>query len=225
MKLSPSAVLLPALMLFSTVFLSAQKPSKLPPAKYYDAAGKELSKAEFDRTERTQNYLSVIVDSSANAHQLVWREEWGTLPSAELIYSKLEAAIGKPIDRNKYLLIMYYPGQDPCNTVGSISPSYYKAHIERLKELTRELNRNLQKNAPTQIVYIYKNQTGLRKLFEKYMDYGQDPDALIERTFFKYHYPCGSYVIIRPDGAYGSYFGEYAYEDILERAKALKKKE
>lgn len=204
--------------LFS-VSLSAQKP-----VKYYDAAGKELSRNKFNRIESTRDYLRVIVDSSANAHQLVWREEWGVLPSAEDFYSKLETATGKTIDRNYYLLVMYYPGQDPCNAVGSISPSYDNAHIDRLKERTGELSRNLQKNAPTQMVYIYKNQTGLRKLFEEYMDYVQDPDALIERTFFKYHYPCGSYVVIRPDGAYGSYFGEYAYEDILERAKALKKK-
>lgn len=218
MKLSPSAVLLPALMLFATVFLSAQTPSKLPPAKYYDAAGKELSKAEFDHTERTQNYLSVIVDSSANAHQLVWREEWGTLPSAELIYSKIEAAIGKPIDRNKYLLIMYYPGKDPCNSSGMATPSDY-AHNDA------ELTRHIQKIAPTQVIHIYKSPTGLKKLYGSLSKHHQDPEALIERTFFKYHYPCGSYVIIRPDGAYGSYFGEYAYEDILERAKALKKKE
>jgi hypothetical protein len=198
--------------LFS-VRLSAQKP-----AKYYDAAGKELSKAEFDHIERTQNYLGVIVDSTANAHQLVRREEWGVLPSAEDIYSKLETATGKSMDRNKYLLILYYPGKDRCNSSGMATPADY-AHNDS------ELTRHLQKIAPTQVVHIYKDSKGLKKLYGNLSKHYQDPGALIERTFFKYHYPCGSYVIIRPDGAYGSYFGEYAYEDILERAKALKKKQ
>ena len=103
--------------LFS-VSLSAQKP-----AKYYDAAGKELSKTEFYQLERTPDYLGVIVDSSANAHQLVRREEWGVLPSAEDIYSKLETATGKNIDRNKYLLILYYPGKDRCNSSGLATPA------------------------------------------------------------------------------------------------------
>ena len=198
--------------LFS-VRLSAQKP-----AKYYDAAGKELSKAEFDHIERTQNYLGVIVDSTANAHQLVWREEWGVLPYAEDIYSKLETATGKSMDRNKYLLILYYPGKDRCNSSGLATPDDY-AHNDS------ELTRHLQKTAPTQVVHIYKDSKGLKKLYGNLSKHYQDPETLIERTFFKYHYPCSSYVIIRPDGAYGSYFGEYAYEDILERAKALKKKQ
>lgn len=197
--------------LFS-VRLSAQKP-----AKYYDAAGKELSKAEFDYIERTQNYLGVIVDSSANAHQLVWREEWGIVPSVDSIYSKLETATGKSIDRNKYLVILYYPGKDRSNSSGSATPDDYARYDS-------ELARNIQKIAPTQVIHIYKDPTGLKKLYGNLSKHYQDPETIIERTFFKYHYPCGSYVIIRPDGAYGSYFGEYAYEDILERAKALKKK-
>lgn len=204
-------------LLMMQVFLFCVRLSAQKPATYYDAAGKELSKAEFDHIDRTQNYLGVIVDSSANVHQLVLREEWGTLPSAELIYSNLETATGKSIDRNKYLVILYYPGKDRSNSSGSATPDDYARY-------DAELARNIQKIAPTQVIHIYKEPAGLKKLYGNLSKHYQDPDALIERTFFKYHYPCGSYVVIRPDGAYGSYFGEYAYEDIPERAKTLKKR-
>lgn len=133
--------------------------------------------------------------------------------SVDSIYSKLETATGKSIDRNKYLLILYYPGKDRSNSSGSATPDDYARYDS-------ELARNIQKIAPTQVIHIYKEPTGLKKLTEILSKHYQDPEKpAFKRTFFKYHYPGSSYVIIRPDGAYGSYFGEYAYEDILERAK------
>lgn len=47
----------------------------------------------------------------------------------------------------------------------------------------------------------------------------------MERTFFPYHYPCGSYVVIAPDGTYRGYLAEGHGDQILEDVEILKKKE
>ena len=53
------------------------------------------------------------------------------------------------------------------------------------------------------------------------MTWHKDPEAIIQKTFFKHHYPCGSFVIINPDGKYASYFGEYSQRDVWDVLRAL----
>ena len=56
--------------------------------------------------------------------------------------------------------------------------------------------------------FIFKDEKSVNN-FGKYFKWYLDKNQLIEKTFFKFHYPCGSYVIIRPNGNYYSQRGEY----------------
>jgi hypothetical protein len=52
-------------------------------------------------------------------------------------------------------------------------------------------------------------------LYGKDIKWYKDPERLIEKNFFKLHYPYGSYVIIQNDGSYTSRKGEYNIKKIL----------
>ena len=73
----------------------------------------------------------------------------------------------------------------------------------------------------TTILHIYKNSEGLQN--RSFINWHQDPQGIIEKEFFKYHYPCFSFVIITPSNNYISYFGEFATETIVDCLKKIKK--
>ncbi len=46
---------------------------------------------------------------------------------------------------------------------------------------------------------------------------------MIERLFFKYHYPCSSFVVISKNGDYISYFGEFGMKPVWEATQQMNK--
>ena len=69
-------------------------------------------------------------------------------------------------------------------------------------------------------VFLYASPQGLDK-YKDVIDWFPDPGHLIQNTFFKHHYPCGSYVIINPNGDYYAYYGEYALDDVIVNARKM----
>ena len=53
------------------------------------------------------------------------------------------------------------------------------------------------------------------------MDWYKDPYHIIEKLFFKYHYPCSSFVVISKTGEFSSYFGEISKENVWEAAEKM----
>ncbi len=56
------------------------------------------------------------------------------------------------------------------------------------------------------------------------MTWYKDPYGTIERLFFKYHYPCSSFVVLSKEGEFISYFGEFSKEYVCKVAEILTKK-
>lgn len=102
-------------------------------------------------------------------------------------------------------MIIYYPGKDPCNSKSSATAS---ARHEWYKDLMKNAN----KITPTNFLFVYKSKEGLK--YTKKDTWYKDPKAMVEHMFFKYHYPCSSYVIIYKDKYY-SYFGEFTKDGAL----------
>ena len=180
--------------------------------KYFDVDHKEISKTTFEEKRATNTVLSITGDS-IHHHQLINREEKGKINDKAQLVSLLERASNRKIDTLKSIVIIYYPGQDSCNSTGNP-----KMLIEANKTLKSDLHRQLK----LEPIYIYKTATGLSK-FEGAINWIKDPEQTIERHFFKYHYPCGSFVVISKNGDYMSYFGEYPGSYIVETAKKLSK--
>lgn len=182
--------------------------------RYFDENNVEISKSKFNRIRSTSKLLDIPGDS-ANHKKLTLRFQRGKITNRAIFESVLEKATGKNIDSEQSIVIIYYPGKDPCNSSGSAS----KAHREYW---FLQLEDGINQIAKTKPIYIYKDENGLEKYFG-ILTWHKDPEGIIERLFFKYHYPCSSFVVISKEGDYISYFGEFGKEQIWEATQLMNK--
>lgn len=198
------------LILISIIFtgyLSGQS------TQYFDEYYKPIRKATFKKKLRQQTYFEIPGDSAVHHKKLTPRLVQGVLPEKEEVLILLERATGKKIDREVPTVILYHPGKDKYNATGMSSQKYLKGKHQLLVKYLKE-------KANTTPIYIFKEHTGLTK-YRGIMDWYKDPIRVIEKRFFKYHYPGRSFVVIGTDGTYISYKGEYAIDQVWEAAGEL----
>lgn len=99
-----------------------------------------------------------------------------------------------------FIFIKYYPGKDICNSTGNATRNSIGKGTKRFQNAIQKKN-----NITTE--YIYKSIEGIHR-HNKGIDWKLDEKQTIENTFFTYHYPCSSYVILHKSGKYHAYFGE-----------------
>lgn len=180
---------------------------------YFDENNTEISQQEFNKKKKqTIKFLSVAVDSVN--YKLTTREKRGTLTNISKFIETLEKGLDITLEPNKPIAIVFYPGKDECN-------STINANTERTVKWHNQLKEGLQQIAQTNPLYIYKDSKGLEN-HKGLIDWKQDPNQFIENLFFKYHYPCNSFVVVSSKGDYISYFGEFPKEFLWEAAKILK---
>ena len=114
------------------------------------------------------------------------------------------------ISSSKTIIINYHPGKDKCNS-GKDNTTLWSLYTK--------YRRKISKNKSVAQFFIYKSIDGTEKHPTKIKWY-KDVNQLIEKHFFKFHYPCGSYIIIKPNGNYYSVRGEYRITDILDKIKS-----
>ena len=180
--------------------------------KYFDENYIPISKTEFENKKWKNSLLSIEGDS-INHKMLSIRWNQGTLENKKILDSLLTSATNKKIDSSKTIVIIYYPGKDPCNSSGSATKGYRKAWFKKLEK-------KLYKITQTKPIYIYKDKDGIEK-YDGIMTWYEDPNKTIESLFFKYHYPCNSFVVISEKGGFISYFGEFSKEYVWKAAKML----
>ncbi|MFD2697462.1 hypothetical protein ACFSQ0_05625 [Mesonia sediminis] len=182
--------------------------------KYFDENYTEISKSEFERIRKTNRLLDIPGDS-AHHKKLTLRERHGKINNRALLESTLEKAINRELDSEKPLVIMYYPGKDPCNSSGNKSKNDSRINWRKVFEHA------IYEVGQTKPIYIYKDHSGLQKGYDSI--YHKDPNGIIERLFFKHHYPCSSFVVISKDGDFISYFGEHSSGYVITATKLMNK--
>ena len=161
-------------------------------------------------------YLRVRYETdNALTYKIVYRENTGNLnrEAVQDIRRRLENAAHVTIDTNQILVIDYYPGKDPCNASTSATPTF-------LRKLHRQYRKQLDEIGGVGQFNVYGDSSGL---FDKYygaVEWYPDLDHRITNTFFPEHYPCGSFVVIHPNGHYYAYYGEYATYQVFEAVRA-----
>lgn len=199
------------LILISFTVFSQQRKTEI---KYFDKNYNKISKRNYNWQLEGGRTLGVVGDS-INHRVVVERKNEGVLNNKKELDSLLETIIDK-IDSESIQVIFYYPGEDPCNSSGTATPEMVKHWHETLRKKMLEI-------AKVESIYICKTNEGLfKKMF--LLPWHKDPNGIVEKLFFKYHYPCSSFVAISPTGEYISYFGEYSHQLVLESVKKLKKK-
>ncbi|MDY0090677.1 MAG: hypothetical protein RBR78_09965 [Flavobacteriaceae bacterium] len=182
--------------------------------RYFDANDVEISKSSFENYRKKGGFLSVQGDS-VNHQKLVFRQEKGVIENKDEIIQLLRANVNQNFDRNKPIVIIFYPGKDPCNSSGASEKKWIRDWYIKLEEGVKQI-------ANTKPIYIYKNSEGLAK-YKGIISWNKDPESIIEKTFFKHHYPCSSFVVISEKGEYISYFGEFPKELVWRTLEELKK--
>ena len=172
---------------------------------YLDINNNEISKSKFRQKRSTNQYLDIQIDS-LNQKKLIERTKTGKLENFEAYRSLVSNKTSEKIDNTKPLVIIYHPGKDACNSSGSATKETLKNWYGTLEDGVQQL----KANAP---IYLYKEKEGLEK-YDGILNWHKDPDGLTEKLFFKYHYPCSSFVVISSDGEYVSYFGEFSKEHV-----------
>lgn len=182
--------------------------------KYFDENNVEISKSKFNQIRSTNKLLDIPGDS-INHKKLTLREIRGKIANRPLLESLLEKELYQELDSNKPIIIVYYPGKDPCNTSGSTTKESRKLWYAQLEDGINQI-------AQTKPIYICKNNEGLEK-YDSVLTWHKDPEGTVERLFFEYHYPCSSFVVISKDGSFISYFGEFRKEYVWEATQIMNK--
>lgn len=201
-------------LLFSNSFLYSQNSSvDQNSLKFFDEKYNPISKTEFEKRKQEFKFLNIQGDSIH--HRILVEREWqGKIENRKTLDSLLNIASKSDIDSAKPLVIIYYPGQDPCNSSGTATRRDKKNWYD-------ELESRLKKIGSNNILYVYKDSKGLFGRNDGFRNWLKDPDSFVESHFFKRHYPCSSFVVISENGTFISYFGEYTKDQIWQTVKYL----
>lgn len=193
------------IFLFGPVFSLAQTGFK-------DELGREISKEYFEQQIIEGPYFGI--PDGEGGKMLVHRMPVGLLDNPQIFFEKTANSDG--FREGKALIVIYYPGKDECNStgLGNNASTFQKEHQTLLKWA--------EKFGASEPVYIYSDPSGLEK-YGGLIPWQQDPDRIFQNQFFKYPYPCGSFVVIHPNGSFRGILGEYPLSQINVALKKLSK--
>lgn len=194
-------------ILIGLMFLSFNLFGQRKKSFYYDENMVLISKKEFWKDKQDANKLHLNYDTDTGGIFVkVIRERRGVLDKNTLdgIKKDLASSANTSIDPANLIVVDYYPGKDKCNSTGTTDRDFIKNYHE-------EYLKNLHALAPVSQFNIYSQKEGLER-YKGIYEWSPDLNDRIKKTFFKYHCPCGSVVVIRPDGNYIAYCGEYSKE-------------
>ncbi|TPV35415.1 hypothetical protein FJ651_00400 [Paucihalobacter ruber] len=197
-----------------TIFIYTCSSSKDKKIRYFDENNVEISKSKFNRIRSTNRLLDLPGDS-INQKKLTKRENRGRIDDRASLELLLENATNREIDSVKPIVVIYYPGKDPCNSSGTSDSTW-------VRNWHGQLEKGLMQVANVKPIYIYKDNDGL-EMYNGLINWYKDPERTIEKLFFKHHYPCNSLVVIAANGNYVSYFGEFGMEYVWKATQMMNK--
>ncbi len=145
------------------------------------------------------------------------RAQHGVVENLPALVLHLETTLHLTIEKDKPLVIIYYPGKDPCNSGGLLTTK------ESAKNWKNILEGILEKIAQVTPIYLYKNSEGLEKHLG-IIRWKKDHGRVVEQLFFKQQALCHSFVVIATNGEYISYQGEFPIDYVWNATHFLHQK-
>lgn len=182
---------------------------------YLDEYGLRITKEEFNAlAENNVAYFYLEGNTeSGKVYFVEKRIEFGKVNEdvVNQLRNQLEALSGSEINKKNYILANFHPGIDPCNANNGLRVYSLNSFYKRIKR---------QKDVSQFFIYKYKDRF---VTINESLSWYPDRTNLWQTYFFKHHYPCGSFVIIRPDGQFYLVKGEYDIRQVFKGLKELKK--
>ena len=204
--------LLQIILIILIIACSVKEDTSKSNTKYFDINNQRINPANLYK-KYTFNQILDIPGDSLNHRRLVIRENHGQINDRPLLQSVLEEITKQELDSSKPIVIIYYPGKDPCNSSGTGTK-------ESIYSWYKTLEKRLNKIAQIKPIYIYKDSEGLER-YDGFIKWQKDPAGIIEKLFFKYHYPCSSFVVVSKSGNYISFYGEFSQEYVWDATKFM----
>ncbi|KFF14134.1 hypothetical protein IW15_01430 [Chryseobacterium soli] len=196
--------------LFFAMFCFSQKKTI-----YYNEAMTKISKEYFEnQLDNTRNLHLAFESDSLITNVLVKRKNYGKL--SEPVFKQLKKSLSETNSFDKNLIIiMYYPGEDPCN---------HREENSRRGFHVRPYLKKLKKINSYEHFWVYKSYGQLQYYHPDEINWQPDKEQTLEKLFFNYHYPCSSFVVLDKEGNYICYYGESGLDKVFEFSKELTKK-
>lgn len=179
---------------------------------YYDDQFQETSKDAFNLLLKKDGFRANQYDlEDETAYILYQTKTRGKLTEDEFKNIKLYLNKMNAL-KDGLIVLVFYPGKDNCNGTDRESTwtIFDKDYQKELKKLNIENS-----------FWLFKDDEGLKYYHPKKINWTKDNERLVEKTFFKMHYPCFSSVVINENGNYISNLGEFGKQDILNDIKEL----
>lgn len=119
------------------------------------------------------------------------------------------------IDVNITTVFQYFQGDDAC------SRSAFDYQVAPWDNRDQNFETSIKNKFNINFVNIKSNLTDLEYRTTKPENWLKDRYSILKR-FFPYHYPCGSFMILKPTGEYYIYYGEYGLNSALDGLKKIK---
>ncbi|KAB1230175.1 hypothetical protein [Chryseobacterium viscerum] len=180
---------------------------------FYNYDFQKISKEEFDKISSQIGYSYNQFETEDQIANILYQPRTkGKLKPEE--YDSLKIALNKiaPL-KNEFIIIIYYPGIDKCNKENA--KSGWNIFDKDFKEEVNRLSIN-------NIFWVYKKNEDLKYYYPRTSKWQKDENALIEKLFFKMHYPCFSSTTIDKNGNYISNLGEFGKQHVIQNIKELK---
>lgn len=181
---------------------------------FYNVNFEKISKDEFERTSKQKGYRYNQFDLEDQIANILYQPKTrGKLTLEE--FNGIKNQLNKINSlKNGYIIIIYYPGKDRCN--GMERNSTWNIFD---RDYGKQVNKLVENNQ----FWIYKNDENLKYYYPKKNNWKKDENQVLEKLFFKMHYPCFSSTVIDEKGNFISNLGEFGKQSIIEDIKELKK--
>tara|TARA_R100000935_G_scaffold47857_1_gene72076 strand:+ start:638 stop:1303 length:666 start_codon:yes stop_codon:yes gene_type:complete len=198
------------ILIISTTIYSQKKSSV-----YYDENDNKLTEKEFFRNKEYSKNLDLYFENdSIQFGILVRRYQFGTLDkyTFEKLKSYLTQISEIEIDSTKNIVINYLSSlpEKKYNTIPkstwNILDTDYLKKLYKIAEIE-----HFWISSPRSDNLIYYHQDDINWL--------KDKEDFFKNVFFPYEIKYGNYILIKPDGSYYYYLGEYSKYEIWEKSE------
>ncbi len=198
------------LLIISLVFYSMI--SLAQEIEFYGIDGNKIEKIEFEeKLDQRFNLALSFQKGSKIETRLVSRIQTGKLSmdTRQEIITNLQEVSGIGVGNDKMLIINYIQHDINNSALQNLS--------EELMNRLKTYYKKYQRLRNSSLFFVYTKNTSLQ--INESISWHPDKNLLIGNTFLKFKYPYGSFFIIKPNGEYYAWFGEYSYDQVIRQAK------